>query len=569
MAHDVFGNKRQCEIPQQDILKCQAIRRIKIILHDFNNNPSQKDRHENESTLMNQFASIFVSNCYTNTSLLNDFHHIKYVHRADDNDEAFSKIHEYFIDGIDTVCDGNQCLLIGRYYRDRSILRILRNEAQDNDEHNPHDPQYMMDLISRIHVYFIHSYHINRFTTHELRVVNEQTENLNLNDDVLEEMRMRLLTEVMKTKRNIIGLKQDNDKFKEPIVIVKDNHQTSMLDYTKMHRILHKHNITIAMQHLRSAFSAYTGSNDNDTLISDLIDAYYAPNDTSLPLSNAISITSLHNDYSHRHTIFGIILFQYFEKRDINAANLAKIATKLLTKYYPHIDPMAFVETAMNADINGGTFIQGTPEYKKSLQFAKIFKSIKGYKKKDLTNLYVKINSSWDRMKIAKQVSFHTPRGAIVMPNQKHGLEVEDEDANADDYVEEDRDADEGDTCYDHENKATEMAHEESKHDDNPRTENTIDFHALCAIMRRHKIHIETQELRAAFGSYLDGKKDALIGDTIDAYYCSNDESLPPSNAISIASLCGDCTRRRAIYEVILFHYFEKRDINNANFIKI
>eukprot|EP01083_Nonionella_stella_P089635 250175_1 len=100
MAHDVFGNKRQCEIPQQDILKCQAIRRIKIILHDFNNNPSQKDRHENESTLMNQFASIFVSNCYTNTSLLNDFHHIKYVHRADDNDEAFSKIHEYFIDDI-------------------------------------------------------------------------------------------------------------------------------------------------------------------------------------------------------------------------------------------------------------------------------------------------------------------------------------------------------------------------------------------------------------------------------------------------------------------------------------
>eukprot|EP01083_Nonionella_stella_P077623 212056_1 len=128
--------------------------------------------------------------------------------------------------------------------------------------------------------------------------------------------------------------------------------------------------------------------------------------------------------------------------------------------------------------------------------------------------------------------------------------------------MEEDQDAEEGDTYDD--NKAIEMEREEAKHD-------TIDFHSLCEIMRKHKVHdIGIHELRSAFGAYADGnKKDALIADTIDAYYCSNDELLPSSNAISIASLCGDCTRRRAIYEIILFHYFEKQDINNANFIKI
>eukprot|EP01083_Nonionella_stella_P069472 185203_1 len=65
-------------------------------------------------------------------------------------------------------------------------------------------------------------------------------------------------------------------------------------------------------------------------------------------------------------------------------------------KYYPHIDVAEFDAIATSANITGNTFIKGTADYKKSLQFAKMFKSIKGYKKKDLTNIYVKINSAWD-----------------------------------------------------------------------------------------------------------------------------------------------------------------------------
>eukprot|EP01083_Nonionella_stella_P102249 290720_1 len=155
-----------------------------------------------------------------------------------------------------------------------------------------------------------------------------------------------------------------------------------------------------------------------------------------------------------------------------------------------------------------------------------------------------------------------TPGGAIVMLNQKHVLKLEDEDENADDSVlyhdyvqpcdkmKEDQDVEAGDTHHD--NKAIEMEREETKHD-------TIDFHSLCEIMRKHKVHdIGIHELRSAFCAYADGnKKDALIADTIDAYYCSNDELLPSSNAISIVSLCDDGTRRRAIYEIILFQYFE------------
>eukprot|EP01083_Nonionella_stella_P221287 790750_1 len=155
MAHDVFQSKSKCEISQQNALKCPAINRMRVILQEFNLNPL---RHENEYNLLDKLASIFKNNDYTNTSLLNDFHHIKYMHHADDNDDAFQKIYEYFVDGIGSVCNEKQCRFITRHYRDRSILQNdyrLSDETQNNDEYNPYDPRYMMDLISRIHVYFI------------------------------------------------------------------------------------------------------------------------------------------------------------------------------------------------------------------------------------------------------------------------------------------------------------------------------------------------------------------------------------------------------------------------------
>eukprot|EP01083_Nonionella_stella_P065986 173396_1 len=89
MAHEIFENKRQCETPRSPPLSdprhCLAVNRIKIILHEFNDDPLHKDRRGNESKLMDKFASIFISHGYTNTSLLNDFHHIKYAHNVDDN----------------------------------------------------------------------------------------------------------------------------------------------------------------------------------------------------------------------------------------------------------------------------------------------------------------------------------------------------------------------------------------------------------------------------------------------------------------------------------------------------
>eukprot|EP01083_Nonionella_stella_P273309 927052_1 len=386
MAQKLFADKEPCALLAQDTLNCKAMNRIKIILNEFD-----------DSNFMKKFASIFIDNNYTNTSLLKDFHHIKYTHHADDDDCEFAKLFEYITDGIRTHCDGKKCQFITRYYRDRSKLQndyVLTNDT-DDEQYNPFDVQYMMDLISRIHVYFIHSYHINRFTLDELRVVDEQMEANTASDkDSFDEMKIQLLTDMMnQKKRNVIQFqRRNNTKFNEQIVLNEEN----VLAFTRIHKMLKEvkeHTIVMTLDEIRSAFGTYR---NKDYLIADLIDAYCAPNDESLPLSNAMAIHCSNIDHVQRHSIYKIILFRYFQKQDINNANFIKIAEMLLRKHYPRIDIAEFRQTAVDANINGAIFIKEAPEYKNSLKFAKIFKRIKGYEKKHLTNIYAKINSAWD-----------------------------------------------------------------------------------------------------------------------------------------------------------------------------
>eukprot|EP01083_Nonionella_stella_P273307 927049_1 len=382
MAHKLFAEKDQCTLSQQELpntLTCKAMSRIKMILNEFN-----------DCNFMKKFESIFIDTCYTNTSLLKDFHHIKYAHHADDDDCEFANIFSYITGGIRTNCDGRKCQFITRYYRDRSKLQndyILTNYDTNDDQYNPFDVQYMTDLISRIHVYFIHSYGINRFTLQELLTINEQIEADT--ESNIDEIEIQLLTDMMhKKKRNIIEFHSNNSKFNEHIVPNKQN----VVDLIKISKMFKKHNVVMTTDELHAVLGTYTNKH---YLIADLIDACYDPNDKASPLSNAISIHCSNIDHIQRQSIYKTILFGYFQKQDINNANFIKLAGKLLRKHYPHIDIAGFDQKAVNANINGAIFIKKAPEYKNSLKFARMFKRIKGYEKKHLIYLYVKINSAW------------------------------------------------------------------------------------------------------------------------------------------------------------------------------
>eukprot|EP01084_Bolivina_argentea_P060246 110076_1 len=51
-----------------------------------------------------------------------------------------------------------------------------------------------------------------------------------------------------------------------------------------------------------------------------------------------------------------------------------------------------FQQIAMNNHINGKIFIKGSPLFKTSANFAKVFQSMKGYNRKSIATIYVKMN---------------------------------------------------------------------------------------------------------------------------------------------------------------------------------
>eukprot|EP01084_Bolivina_argentea_P077878 141328_1 len=111
-----FGNnEKSCN--QDDISQCLSVQRIRIILNKFNKIIQiQTHAYDKYSTLMD---NIF-TNHYSNTDLLNDFHHIKYGHKADDDDVQFNKIYTFFIEDIKDICKQKQCKHIQQHFLDRS-----------------------------------------------------------------------------------------------------------------------------------------------------------------------------------------------------------------------------------------------------------------------------------------------------------------------------------------------------------------------------------------------------------------------------------------------------------------
>eukprot|EP01084_Bolivina_argentea_P216336 367565_1 len=152
----LFKDRSRCK--QNDITQCISFKRIQITLDKFN-------------TTFDEIRDIFTVTNYTNTQLLNDFHHVSYDHHLEDNHEQFATIHKYLKKSMNMKCVATTCQHIDRHYRDRSKLK---NEYIINDDRKL-KYQYTIELISKIHVYFMHSYDItNRLTLKEISTIEKQ-----------------------------------------------------------------------------------------------------------------------------------------------------------------------------------------------------------------------------------------------------------------------------------------------------------------------------------------------------------------------------------------------------------
>eukprot|EP01084_Bolivina_argentea_P283383 485324_1 len=107
------------------------------------------------------------------------------------------------------TCDAMKCNHFQRHYADRSKLKneciASENSIINVNDYDVHE-QYAIQLIGRIHVYFVHSYDIDRLTPTEIEAVNKIFD---------EEKQMNIINEFKRQKKNKFNMTLNNDKFTE------------------------------------------------------------------------------------------------------------------------------------------------------------------------------------------------------------------------------------------------------------------------------------------------------------------------------------------------------------------
>eukprot|EP01084_Bolivina_argentea_P119247 211455_1 len=186
---------------QQHVLQCPSMKRIKIMLNTFDKYLQNNISNECKDELQKLIKETFNANDSINyKQLLNDFNHIKYYHDADDNHSVFAQIFQYLTQGLDTICSPEKCNKIQRHYHRQSKLvnAYTLSDYKDNSIDNEADfyHEYITNLITRMHVYFIHSYDINRLTLDEIDIIGQ----------LPEEEKTTKTVDMMKQKKNKLNI---------------------------------------------------------------------------------------------------------------------------------------------------------------------------------------------------------------------------------------------------------------------------------------------------------------------------------------------------------------------------
>eukprot|EP01084_Bolivina_argentea_P075872 137498_1 len=277
-----------------------------------------------------EFIYSKINSNYSCVELLNDFYHIKYNHNTNDDSTEFNIFYRYLC-GSELQCNIESCDGSRRYYNGRDINKNTINS-------------YPLNLICRIHTYFIHSYETATLTQHEIAHIN--------------------------------------NKF------ITTNHQ--MLDYSTISNMLKNHDIIISAMDLETAFMYH--SYHKQQLINDLCAISLNTNDENTLLSNILLNDLQQTDEEKRNIICQLLLHKYIRKDDLNTTNFVNILQMTASKINKRIDMNVIAAIAYNQNLTVKMFEKRETSFKNSIAFAKIFKTTENWKKKEWTNIYITIN---------------------------------------------------------------------------------------------------------------------------------------------------------------------------------
>eukprot|EP01084_Bolivina_argentea_P195719 335680_1 len=363
---------------------CKSAIRIKTLLQKYNkiiSDKTDKSKSQMENDIDELINKTSFNGTYSNIKLMNDFYHIKYDHQTNDNLHEFDSFYNYLCDNHNALkCDIDDCFSAKRYYSRRRAYDPIQNS---NSNHS-----LTLKILCRIHTYFIHAYDTVQLNGDEIQFIETTlNESKNTDEDLLHDEKFQLLSTAINNKRRstlTLSAGLDYSKF-----TTKD---VESINCQTLSSALAMHHIIIEQNRLINVFHDY--GYDKLQLIDDLCNVLLTEEEEDVLLSEILK-NEFNYDENQSQIIYGIICHQYVM---MNTTDFVKILQATASKYIPDVICDEIAKIAADAKLNGNVFVKGTTEFKNSINFAKMFKSITNWDKKQWTKIY-KIMNKWKTQK--------------------------------------------------------------------------------------------------------------------------------------------------------------------------
>eukprot|EP01084_Bolivina_argentea_P076538 138724_1 len=269
-----------------------------------------------------------------------------------------------------------------------------------------------------MHVYFIHSYDINRLKLRQINAINNHLSQLKQVDSVLfANKKIEMESILMDQKRKQLT-KMNKHKYVDGVS------SSAEIDCQAIQELIAANGITTDIFDVQSTFIEY--KNDKNAFIDDIVDLYFDENDKQHKQPNKLK-KHLHCNETIKKKICSNILFKHFKHHDLNKNNFIKIAVGTIksSPKFKSIDVNQFKLIANSSSkLNGRIFIKHEKEFKNAAKFAQIFASMK--QKKLLTKLYAKIKP-WKPITVTKKSEYVSNKIQQTEPklnevNESHAL---------------------------------------------------------------------------------------------------------------------------------------------------
>eukprot|EP01084_Bolivina_argentea_P067418 122776_1 len=283
---------------EQDFSHCKHAHTLKALLKQYNNIllnknvASDYDVQIAVHTLIENFTeNDDTKNQYSNVKLLNDFYHIEFQHNTNNDPKQFELFYNYLFSDNTLICNIHSCKSVERRYK-RRHNRLIEVDSNGNDEI---ENKYSLNLMSRIHTYFIHSYDISKLRNEEITHIEKKLKSgefKDYNEDDLEDEKIALVSNAMSIKQksvsNIVGTSQSSKFCWTSNVVADKEHKqndeeiTSIdilndINTTEICGILTNNKIMVEPTSLASAFTKH--GYEKQQLIDDLCDMTFNMNE--------------------------------------------------------------------------------------------------------------------------------------------------------------------------------------------------------------------------------------------------------------------------------------------------